>query len=206
MNTYMVDYGTAVLKLQLQRPARSRPRSAACCSWSRSRCSASGRPASARRGSSPSAPIGTLLIAFPMYFLLQFATFPILVGTHDHRRHPADPVVGRPRRTDVRPVPERRSATAALSVAYSIAALLTAFVPSLTLLLGHATGNAWWHPGIVLAIMCVDHPGRSRACVASAAGRPIIDEVADLRRESVASALGGTRWIAVPAHTQAPHH
>src|SRR5690606_33066466 len=25
--------------------------------------------------------VGTLLIAFPMYFLLQFATFPILVGT-----------------------------------------------------------------------------------------------------------------------------
>ena len=41
----------------------------------------------------------------------------------------------------------------ALSVAYSIAALISGFVPSLTLSLGAATGNAWWHPGVVLAVM-----------------------------------------------------
>ena len=92
-------------RLQLPGPPRSRRRSAGCCSSSRSRCSARGRPGSARRGSSRGARSGTLLIAFPMYFLLQFATFPILVGDDDHRRHPADDVVGGARRAHERPVP-----------------------------------------------------------------------------------------------------
>ena len=43
----------------------------------------------------------------------------------------------------------------ALSVAYSVAAMIAGFVPALTLSIGEATGNAWWHPGIVLAAMSV---------------------------------------------------
>ena len=96
--------------------------------------------------------LGTLLITFPMYFLLQFATFPILVGTMiiggilptlswaalgglmndlfvDHYRY------------------------SALSFAYSISALISGFIPAVTLSLSQATSAAWWHPGIILAIM-----------------------------------------------------
>ncbi|WBU38999.1 MFS transporter [Homoserinibacter sp. YIM 151385] len=96
--------------------------------------------------------IGTALIAFPMYFLLQFATFPILVGTM---------IVG-----GILPTMSwaalgglmsdqfaGRYRYSALSFSYSIAAVLTGFVPALTLLLGQASGFAWWHPGIVLVTM-----------------------------------------------------
>ncbi|WP_228479529.1 MFS transporter [Microbacterium atlanticum] len=96
--------------------------------------------------------LGTLLITFPMYFLLQFATFPILVGTM---------IVGGILPTmawaalgglmnDLFPDHFRYSA---LSFAYALAATLSGFVPYLTLTLGEATGYAWWHPGVILAIM-----------------------------------------------------
>ncbi|WP_235565622.1 MFS transporter [Microbacterium sp. Root166] len=96
--------------------------------------------------------IGTLLIAFPMYWLLQFATFPILVGTM---------IVGGILPTmawaalgglmnDLFPDHFRYSA---LSFAYALAATISGFVPYLTFELGVATGNAWWHPGVVLAIL-----------------------------------------------------
>jgi len=96
--------------------------------------------------------IGTLVIAFPMYWLLQFATFEILVGTM---------IVGGILPTmawaglgamlaDLFPGRFRYSA---ISIAYSIAAVISGFVPALTLLLGESTGFAWWHPGVVLAVM-----------------------------------------------------
>ena len=96
--------------------------------------------------------IGTLVIAFPMYFLLQFATFPILVSTM---------IVGGILPTaswaalgglmsDLFPGRFRYSA---MSVAYSIAAVISGFVPFATDGLGAATGFAWWHPGVVLGIM-----------------------------------------------------
>ena len=96
--------------------------------------------------------LGTLVIAFPMYFLLQFATFPILVGTM---------IVGGILPTmawaalgglmnDLFPTGIRYSA---LSFAYAIAATVSGFVPAITLQLGSATAFAWWHPGVVLAIM-----------------------------------------------------
>ncbi|HEV7183301.1 MAG: MFS transporter [Actinomycetales bacterium] len=117
--------------------------------------------------------IGTLAITFPMYFLLQFATFPILVGSM---------IVGGILPTlswaglgglmsDLFPSEVRYSG---LSVAYSIAALLTAFVPALTLLLGEATGNAWWHPGIVLAVMSVI---TLVTALLASRRKPIVDEV-----------------------------
>jgi hypothetical protein len=43
----------------------------------------------------------------------------------------------------------------AISVAYSIGAILTGFIPTITLLFGEATGYAWWHPGVVLALLSV---------------------------------------------------
>ena len=48
--------------------------------------------------------IGTLLIAFPIYFLLQFATVPGADRDDAHRRHPPDDVVGGARRAHARPV------------------------------------------------------------------------------------------------------
>ncbi|HET6300249.1 MFS transporter, partial [Microbacterium sp.] len=96
--------------------------------------------------------LGTLLITFPMYWLLQFATFPILVGTM---------IVGGILPTmawaalgglmnDLFPDHFRYSA---LSVSYAFAATVSGFVPLVTTALGGATDFAWWHPGIVLAVM-----------------------------------------------------
>lgn len=96
--------------------------------------------------------LGTLLITFPMYFLLQFSTFPILVATM---------IIGGILPTmswaalgglmnDLFPDHFRYSA---LSFAYALAATISGFVPTVTLALGSATAFAWWHPGVVLAIM-----------------------------------------------------
>jgi MFS family permease len=96
--------------------------------------------------------VATLVIAFPMYFLLQFATFPILVGTM---------IVGGILPTaswaalgglmaDLFP---GRLRYAAMSIAYSIAAVISGFVPFITDGVGAATHFAWWHPAIVLGIM-----------------------------------------------------
>ncbi len=98
--------------------------------------------------------VGTLVITFPMYFLLQSATFPILVGSM---------IVGGILPTaswaalgglmgDLFPGRFRYSA---MSIAYSIAAVISGFVPAITAGLGSATHFAWWHPGIVLAVMSV---------------------------------------------------
>jgi len=95
---------------------------------------------------------GTLLIAFPMYYLLQFSTFAILVATM---------IIGGILPTlswaalggvmsDLFDDDFRYSA---LSVAYSIGALISGFVPVTTGLLAEATSNAWWHPGVILGIM-----------------------------------------------------
>lgn len=97
---------------------------------------------------------GTLLIAFPMYFLLQFATFEILVGTM---------IIGGILPTlawaglgglmaSIFGGPVRYSA---LSIAYAVAAALSGAVPFLTQSLSIATDAAWWHPGVVLAVLSV---------------------------------------------------
>ncbi|WP_235833260.1 MFS transporter [Glaciibacter flavus] len=96
--------------------------------------------------------VGTLVITFPLYFLLQFATFPILVGTM---------IVGGILPTmswaalgglmaDLFPDHFRYSA---LSFSYAIAATVSGFIPLITVSIGQATGYAWWHPGIVLAVL-----------------------------------------------------
>nr|WP_169582823.1 MFS transporter [Microbacterium sp. MF43] len=96
--------------------------------------------------------LGTLLITFPMYFLLQFAAFPILVATM---------IIGGILPTmswaalgglmnDLFPDHFRYSA---LSFAYALAATISGFVPYVTFELGAATDFAWWHPGVILAIL-----------------------------------------------------
>ena len=98
--------------------------------------------------------LGTALIAFPMYYLLQFATFPILVGTM---------IVGGILPTlawaglgglmaDIFGGPVRYSA---LAISYAVAAALSGLIPTITASLSKATDAAWWHPGIVLVTISV---------------------------------------------------
>ena len=95
---------------------------------------------------------GTLIIAFPLYFMLQFATFPILVGTM---------IVGGILPTlawaglgglmaDLFQGPIRYSA---LSIAYAVAAAISGLIPAATTALGRVSDQAWWHPGVVLALL-----------------------------------------------------
>lgn len=172
MNTYMVDYGTAVLGFKYQDLLVATTIGGLLQlvtiplfgAWA------------ARIGSArvvAYGAIGTLIVAFPMYFLLQYANFGILV---------ASMIIGGILPTlswaalgglmsDLFPSDVRYSG---LSVAYSIAALLTSFVPALTLVFGHATGNAWWHPGIVLAVMSII---TLVAALFAARRTPYVDEV-----------------------------
>ena len=96
--------------------------------------------------------LGTLLVAFPIYYYLQFANFGVLVGMM---------IIG-----GILPTMswaalggvfselfDERYRYSALGIAYSIAAVISGFVPALTLTIGEATDNVWWHPGIVLAAL-----------------------------------------------------
>lgn len=96
--------------------------------------------------------IGTLIVAFPIYFLLQSASFAVLVGMM---------IIG-----GILPTASwaalggllaelfgARIRYTAISFAYAIAAIVSGFVLPLTLAFGEAVGYAWWHPGVVLAAM-----------------------------------------------------
>lgn len=118
---------------------------------------------------------GTLIIAFPMYFLLQYATFPILVATM---------IIGGILPTlswaalgglmaDLFGGPIRYSA---LSIAYSIAAVISGLVPLATAGLASATNSAWWHPGVVLAILSIV---TLVAAVAASRWKRPVDELTD---------------------------
>ena len=98
--------------------------------------------------------LGTLLVAFPIYYFLQFANFGVLVGMM---------LIG-----GILPTMswaalggvysdlfDERYRYSALGFAYSIAAVVSGFVPAVTLTIGEATGNAWWHPAVVLAGLSV---------------------------------------------------
>ncbi|MFC7626035.1 MFS transporter [Microlunatus sp. GCM10028923] len=98
--------------------------------------------------------VGTLVVAFPIYALLQSASFGILVAMM---------IIG-----GILPTLSwaalgglmtelfaGRFRYAAISFAYAVAAIISGFVPALTLLLGQASDYAWWHPGVVLAAMSV---------------------------------------------------
>jgi MFS family permease len=96
--------------------------------------------------------LGTLLVAFPIYYFLQFADFGVLVGMM---------IIG-----GILPTMswaalggvyselfDERYRYSALGFSYSIAAVFAGFVPAVTLAIGQATENVWWHPGLVLAIL-----------------------------------------------------
>ena len=98
--------------------------------------------------------IGTLLVAFPMYFLLETASFGVLVGMM---------IIGGILPTMswaalgglLSELFDGRFRYAAISFAYAVAAIISGFVPAITLSFGEATGYPWWHPAIVLAVMSV---------------------------------------------------
>jgi MFS family permease len=96
--------------------------------------------------------LGTLLVAFPIYYFLQFANFGVLVAMM---------LIG-----GILPTMSwaalggvysdlfnERYRYSALGFAYAIAAVVSGFVPAVTLTIGQATENAWWHPGVVLAVL-----------------------------------------------------
>ncbi|MCG7311415.1 MFS transporter [Brachybacterium sp. ACRRE] len=96
--------------------------------------------------------LGTALIALPMYALLPSATFGVLVAMM---------VIGGILPTMswaalgglMNDLFEGRFRYSALSFAYAIAATLSGFIPLLTAALGGATGQAWWHPALVLIVL-----------------------------------------------------
>jgi len=96
--------------------------------------------------------IGTLLVAFPIYFLLQTASFEVLVGMM---------IIGGILPTMswaalgglLSELFDGRFRYAAISFAYAVAAVISGFIPAITLSFGEATGYPWWHPAIVLAIL-----------------------------------------------------
>lgn len=96
--------------------------------------------------------LGTLLVAFPLYYFLQFSSFEFLVAMM---------IIG-----GILPTMawaalggiftelfDERYRYSALGFAYALAAVVAGFVPTVTGLLGVATDNAWWHPAIVLAAL-----------------------------------------------------
>lgn len=95
---------------------------------------------------------GTLLIAFPLYFELQFASFGVLV---------ASMIIGGILPTMAWAGLGGLMANlfgggirySAMSIAYAIAAAISGVVPIATQGLSIATHAAWWHPGVVLAVL-----------------------------------------------------
>lgn len=96
--------------------------------------------------------IGTALIAFPLYWVISIADAPTYIAAI---------LLGGILPTAswaalgglMADLFEPRTGFTALGFAYSLAAIVAGFAPSITQLLGQATDGAWWHPGIVLAVM-----------------------------------------------------
>ncbi|MBN9607121.1 MAG: MFS transporter [Actinomycetales bacterium] len=142
---------------------------------------------------------GTAIIAFPMYALLQVATFPVLVGTM---------IVGGILPTlswaalgaAMTRLFDARSRFTALAVTYSLAAMLTSFVPTLTQLLGVATDFAWWHPGVVLVVLAALTLGGAIAAARMRAADGGDEEPGAVATGSTADDAGEPE-AASPAHT-----
>lgn len=96
--------------------------------------------------------VGTLLLAFPIYWLLPSADFAVLVGMM---------VIGGILPTAswaglgglMSELFEARYRYSAISAAYNIAAIPSVFLLPLTYAFGAAVDQAWWHPAIVLAAL-----------------------------------------------------
>ena len=96
--------------------------------------------------------IGTALIAFPLYWVISIADAPLYVAAI---------LLGGILPTAswaalgglMADLFEPSTSFTALSFSYSIAAIVAGFAPSITQAFGAATDGAWWHPGVVLALM-----------------------------------------------------
>jgi hypothetical protein len=95
---------------------------------------------------------GTALIAFPLYWVISIADAPLYVAAI---------LLGGILPTAswaalgglMADLFEPSTSFTALSFSYSIAAIAAGFAPSITQAFGEATDGAWWHPGVVLALM-----------------------------------------------------
>ena len=96
--------------------------------------------------------VATLVISFPLYFIISNANTPVYILTI---------LIGGIAPTaawaalgglmaDLFPA---RTGFTAMSLAYSIAGILSGFTPSITQVFSEGTDGAWWHPGVVLALM-----------------------------------------------------
>jgi len=94
--------------------------------------------------------LGTMLVAFPLYWIILDATFIVLVIIM---------VVGGILPTAswaalggmMSELFDEKARYTALALSYNIAAAVAATLPFFLTLMRVATDNAWWHPGIVLA-------------------------------------------------------
>ncbi len=96
--------------------------------------------------------IGTLLVAFPLYWIILDATFLVLVLIM---------VVGGILPTAswaalggmMSDLFDDKTRYTALALSYNIGAAIAATLPFLLVIMREATNNAWWHPGVVLAAL-----------------------------------------------------
>ena len=96
--------------------------------------------------------VGTLLVAFPLYWIILDATFFVLVMIM---------VVGGILPTAswaalggmMADLIDDKTRYTALALSYNIGAAVAATLPFLLVLMREATNNAWWHPGVVLAAL-----------------------------------------------------
>ena len=96
--------------------------------------------------------LGTLLVAFPLYWIILDATFFVLVMIM---------VVGGILPTAswaalggmMSDLFDDKTRYTALAFSYNIAAAIAATLPFLLVVMREATDSAWWHPGVVLAAL-----------------------------------------------------
>ncbi|WP_246168397.1 MFS transporter [Arthrobacter luteolus] len=116
----------------------------------------------------------TLLISFPLYYLISIANQPVYILTI---------LIGGIFPTaawaalgglmaDLFPA---RTGFTAMSLAYSFAGIAAGFTPAVTQLFSNATGAAWWHPGAVLALMSLITIGGALAAGRMTRARALAD-------------------------------
>ena len=96
----------------------------------------------------------TLLISFPLYWIISTAdqtTYILAILLGGIAPTAAWAALGG-LMADLFPA---RTGFTALSLAYSFAGILAGFTPAITAEFGRMTDSAWWHPGVVLALMSI---------------------------------------------------
>jgi len=96
--------------------------------------------------------VGTLIASFPLYWIILDATFLTLVLIM---------VIGGILPTAswaalggmMSDIFDEKTRYTALALAYNIGASVAATLPFLLVVMREATNNAWWHPGVVLAVL-----------------------------------------------------